>query len=243
MLAATWVTAIATVGLLVGAILATIYAVRTFQAQSGEIKKLDQDRADQKALTRQQIDVLRLQANELRLRRAQRGLDPALWSHLLPVAPPEYLPEPPPPSESPEGPGPAGRSEQPPPVDQKTIEELAAALSGPAQQLLAWQEHQEGNTSGAGKPQQVLTVHIQNAGTEPVHDVEIRWQTGSQSAGQPDRIPVLAPETEETRSREIPPGSSQFGAIVTFRDAAGLSWHRKPDTGELALLPSPGQDD
>jgi len=71
MLAAAWVTAIAILGLLAGAIVTAIYAVRAFSEQSAEIRKLDQDRADQQALTRQQVDLLRLQARELRRGRPQ----------------------------------------------------------------------------------------------------------------------------------------------------------------------------
>ena len=71
MLVATRVTAIATAGLLAGAIVTAIYAVKTFGAQSRELKLMEQQRTDQQALTRQQIELLRLQARELQ--RAREG--------------------------------------------------------------------------------------------------------------------------------------------------------------------------
>jgi hypothetical protein len=66
MLSAAWVTAFATVGLLLGAIVTAWYAVKTFTAQAGQLKILELQRRDEQALTRQQIAILDLQAQQIR---------------------------------------------------------------------------------------------------------------------------------------------------------------------------------
>jgi hypothetical protein len=61
--------------LAVGAVVTTVYAIRAFRMQANEVSKLAQDRKDQQALSRQQVDVLQLQAQELRaaIRQRERG--------------------------------------------------------------------------------------------------------------------------------------------------------------------------
>jgi hypothetical protein len=55
----TWITAVATVGLLVGAVITAIYAVRAFDEQSRQL-------IDQREVNSEQTKVLRLQAEELK---------------------------------------------------------------------------------------------------------------------------------------------------------------------------------
>jgi hypothetical protein len=69
----TWITAIATVGLLVGAITTAIYAIRAFRAQAqavrdqaGMLKVQSEQLAEQRRINEKQTDVLELQAAELR---------------------------------------------------------------------------------------------------------------------------------------------------------------------------------
>jgi hypothetical protein len=66
MLAAAWVTAIATVGLLLGAIVTARYAIKTFTTQTNQLNLLELQRRDEQALTQQQIAVLDLQAQQMR---------------------------------------------------------------------------------------------------------------------------------------------------------------------------------
>ena len=68
----TWITAIATVGLLAGAIVTAIYAIRAFRAQSKEVsdqanmlKVQSQQLEEQRKINAEQTTVLRLQAKEL----------------------------------------------------------------------------------------------------------------------------------------------------------------------------------
>lgn len=60
-----WITAIATVGLLLGAIITARYAAKAFRTQSDQLK-------DQTRINDEQSKVLRLQAGELRESRAER---------------------------------------------------------------------------------------------------------------------------------------------------------------------------
>jgi hypothetical protein len=68
----TWIAAIATVVLAVGAGLTVWYAKKAFDLQSQELAEARQDRADQQALNRQQIAVLSLQAQDLRASLGER---------------------------------------------------------------------------------------------------------------------------------------------------------------------------
>jgi hypothetical protein len=70
LLMATWLTGLATAGLFLGAIVTAIYAVMTYRAQKREINLMGQQRDEQRALTRQQVDLLQLQAQALRGPRA-----------------------------------------------------------------------------------------------------------------------------------------------------------------------------
>jgi hypothetical protein len=69
----TWITAIATVGLLAGAIITAIYAIRAFRAQAKEISdqadmlQVQSDQfVEQRRINEKQTEVLDLQAAELR---------------------------------------------------------------------------------------------------------------------------------------------------------------------------------
>jgi hypothetical protein len=67
----TWVTAIATVILALGAIITSIFAIRAFGKQSEELGVLQQQANDQQALTSQQGELLKIQSGQLELQRQQ----------------------------------------------------------------------------------------------------------------------------------------------------------------------------
>lgn len=66
LLVATWTGAAATVGLLLGAVITSIFAIKAFDKQSQEVGLLQQELADQREANRQQAEVLKLQARDLR---------------------------------------------------------------------------------------------------------------------------------------------------------------------------------
>ncbi len=75
LLAATWTGAGATVGLLLGAVITSIFAIKAFVKQSQEVGLLQQELADQREANRQQAEVFRLQARELQESLAERQQD------------------------------------------------------------------------------------------------------------------------------------------------------------------------
>jgi len=66
MLAAAWLTAAATLGLFLGAVVTAIFAIKAFGKQSAEVGILQQQFAEQQEFNRQQAEVLNLQARDLR---------------------------------------------------------------------------------------------------------------------------------------------------------------------------------
>jgi hypothetical protein len=69
---ATWITALATAGLLVGAVLTARYAKKAFFKQSQEVALIQQQVKDQLAFNAEQVKLQRLQADDLRASLAQR---------------------------------------------------------------------------------------------------------------------------------------------------------------------------
>jgi type II secretory pathway pseudopilin PulG len=62
----TWLTALATAGLLIGAIVTAIFAIKAFRKQAKEVELLQEQLTDQQTFNRKQSGVLDLQAKELR---------------------------------------------------------------------------------------------------------------------------------------------------------------------------------
>jgi hypothetical protein len=101
LLAATWTGAGATVGLLLGAVITSIFAIKAFGKQSREVGLLQQELADQREANRRHAEVLRLQAQELReslderqQERGQKRRDQATrvftWVDVIQSQPPRY---------------------------------------------------------------------------------------------------------------------------------------------------------
>jgi hypothetical protein len=71
--AATWVTAVATVLLAVGAAITATFAYQALQRQSAEVKAIEQQVSDQKDLAASQAEMLKLQGGELKRAAAERN--------------------------------------------------------------------------------------------------------------------------------------------------------------------------
>jgi hypothetical protein len=72
-----WVTAIGTVGLLAGAVFTAVFAVQAFREQSKEVRLLEDQVSDQRTLALKQVEVLGLQAEEIRASLENRRQDQA----------------------------------------------------------------------------------------------------------------------------------------------------------------------
>ena len=68
----TWITAIATIGLLAGAIVTAVYAIRAFRGQAEMLKLQSEQLEEQRKINAEQTRVLALQAEELRESFAER---------------------------------------------------------------------------------------------------------------------------------------------------------------------------
>lgn len=96
---------------------------------------------------------------------------------------------------------------------------------------------------GAGS----VTATVRNTSQQPVHDLYLIWQLGTNRMGKPDRAPRLLPGQEVSFGRapdgeqEGPAaGAESLTAFLTFRDAAGVRWTVRED-GTLSDI-SPSHD-
>lgn len=78
-------------------------------------------------------------------------------------------------------------------------------------------------------------AHVTNSSDQPIYDAELRWHRGSGGYGEPNPEPlgILMPGDQTLRTRGFPMGTNleAAGATLRFRDAAGITWIRRPDGG------------
>lgn len=204
----TWITAIATVGLLAGAFVTAIYAIRAFSTQSQEVKDQagmlqiqSEQLAEQRRINAQQIKVLDLQARELR----------------------ESLDE---------------RKQE---AEQRKSAQAARVFISQKDQPAsskAWAKMwQEGDSKPTyPEPDHILASAVAvNASDSPIYDAELRWHRGSASHGDPnpELLGTIMPGSEAESTRDFPLDTNMAvsGAVLRFRDAAGVRWIRRPDGG------------
>lgn len=75
-----------------------------------------------------------------------------------------------------------------------------------------------------------------NSSGEPAYDAELRWHLGTAPHGDPNPEPIgtLMPASPiDSRGRVFPDDANLevCGAVLTFRDAAGVRWMRRSDGG------------
>jgi hypothetical protein len=92
-------------------------------------------------------------------------------------------------------------------------------------------------------PTEQYTIRAVNSSEQPIYDVRIRWYQGNApwiiDSQSEDFIKRIMPGTSEQRIRDLNGGGnlSACGAVVEFRDAAGITW-RCTDQGALEDLSS-----
>jgi hypothetical protein len=86
-----------------------------------------------------------------------------------------------------------------------------------------------------------IGLKVMNGSDEPVYEAELRWHLGTAPHGDPDPEPIgtVMPHQDVAKRRVFPQDANLeiCGAILTFRDAAGIKWTRSPD-GDLTEQPS-----
>lgn len=220
---ATLITAIATVVLAVFAIVTARYARKAFREQSREVAAIEQQVKDGQDVARQQAELLKVQSEQLELQRRQledqqaTNAEQAKVLRLQAAELQESLDE------------------------RKRQAELARGYQ--ARRVFLTEEPFGGRSSGQGSGQirgigtrpPSVTAAAHNTSDQPVYDAEFRWHLGSAGHGDPNPEPIgtLLPGDTHASTRDFPPGTNLHasGAVLTFRDAAGTMWMRRPDGG------------
>jgi hypothetical protein len=212
---ATQLTAVATAVLALFAIVTAFYAGQAFRKQSQEVSAIERQVKDQQELTRQQAELLKIQSGQLELQRQQ--LD-----HQRQVN--------------------AGQAE----VLKLQADDLRESLTArhraaeeqrKAQASKVFIMEAEGLSSPPSGPPAIpfVVARAVNSSDQPVYDVEFYWRRGSASHGEPNPEPlgILMPGEREEKSRDFPSDTNMAvsGAILRFRDAAGVRWIRRTDGG------------
>lgn len=209
------ITAIAIAVLAVFAIVTAFYARQAFRKQSQEVSVIERQVKDQQELTRQQAELLKIQSGQLELQRQQ--LD-----HQRQVN--------------------AGQAE----VLKLQADDLRESLT--ARQRVAEEQRKaqaskvfiveaEGLSRPPSGPPAVpfVVARAVNSSDQPIYEAEFYWRRGSASHGEPNPEPlgILMPGEREEKSRDFPSEANMAvsGAILRFRDAAGVTWIRRPDGG------------
>jgi hypothetical protein len=92
-----------------------------------------------------------------------------------------------------------------------------------------------------------LRAKVRNTSRQPIHDLHVIWQRGMVRMGKPDRAGRLMPGDAATFERLGPEATSDpvdpaiLGALLAFRDAAGVRWAVRED-GTLTDVVAPAQD-
>lgn len=210
------ITAIATAVLAVFAILTAYYARKAFLKQSQEVtdqasmlKVQSDELEEQRKINAEQTRVLALQAEELRESLGERKRE----------------------------------------ADQRRRAQAA--------QVFISEEHQPGSSvKGVTDSDRfgaiafgevdciVAAVTVENASNQPIYDAELRWYPGSADHGDPDPEPlgtIMPGQIIDDRSHDFPRDTNMadIGAILRFRDAAGVKWERRPDGGLVDQAQAP----
>ncbi len=92
-----------------------------------------------------------------------------------------------------------------------------------------------------------LRARVRNTSRQPIHDLHVIWQRGMVRMGKPDRAGRLMPGDEATFERLGPQATGGpvdpaiLGALLAFRDAAGVRWAARED-GTLTDVVAPIHD-
>lgn len=212
--------AVATAVLAVFAIVTACYARQAFRRQSRQVSAIERQAKDQHELTRQQAELLKIQSGRLEL--AGQQLDDQRTAS-------------------------AGQAKVLELLADELRESLAERQRAAEQQRKAQASkvfivEAEGLSRPTGGPPAVPFVVAQavNSSDQPVYDAEFYWRRGSAGHGEPNPEPlgILMPGEREEKSRDFPGETNMAvsGAILRFRDAAGVRWIRRPD-GRLREQP------
>ncbi len=225
------ITAIATVILAVFAIVTAFYARKAFRQQSKEVDAIEKQVKDQEELTRQQADLLKLQSGQLELQRKQHedqltAIEDQIRSNARQAEVLELQ-----------------ASDLRQSLDERKREAELRHRDQAARVFISETRQDPGrgepasfrDSSGLAIKGPAVQVYVKNTSDQPVYAAELRWHRGSEGHGEPNPEPVgtLMPGAEFRTVRAFPPRTNldASGAVLRFRDAAGITWMLRPDGG------------
>jgi hypothetical protein len=104
-----------------------------------------------------------------------------------------------------------------------------------AYRIYTWEERATSYLEGGTEPSNVVSINVRNTSDQPIYEVNFSWRINTSSgtvlAEQTIRTKPLMPGQDHYDTVPVPDGvaSTDFGAVVTFRDRAGLWWRARPD--------------
>ena len=235
---ATQLTAVATTVLAAFAIVTAWYARRAFLRQSQEVRAIEQQVQGGQELTRQQAELIKIQAEQFALQRQQfdeqRQVN-ARQAEVFELQATELR---------------ESLDERKREAEQRRNEQAARVFVSQADGVFvaddpsemldededSWTDITKAEAE-VGGGWQVAELTVVNTSDQPVYDAQLRWHRGSASHGWPNPEPLgtVMPGSEIKRTRRFPLGTNMpvSGAVLWFRDAAGVIWMRRPDGGLL----------
>lgn len=226
LLVATQVTAVATAVLAGFAIVTAIFAIAAFFKQRQEVRTLQQEAKDQQVLTEQQGELLTVQAGQLEVQRQQLDDQRKINEKQAEVA--------------------ALQAQELRESLGERKREAEERRRAQASRVFIYEERLDADprvsppelSARGERPQPVVVAYVMNTSQQPVYNVIIGWHLGTAPKGQHHRMPLM-PGAEDKDTEPVPPGAvpEMFGAVVFFRDAAGVTWRTRPD-GQLDEIPA-----
>ena len=232
------ITAIATVVLAVFAIVTAWYARGAFLKQSQEVRAIEQQVKDQEEVTRQQAKLLEIQGGQLELQRQQFDEQRAAiedqiranarQAEVLELQSAELR---------------ESLDERKQEAERRRSAQAARIFISQTNELPpGWDTLSAviATPASADSPKLEadrlpVLVTVVNTSDQPIYDAELRWHRGSAGHGDPNPQPVgtIMPGTQAEYGRVFPPDTNMAvsGAVLRFRDAAGVIWMRRPDGG------------
>jgi hypothetical protein len=212
---ATVFVALATSVLAIGAIVTAIFAILAFRKQTEEVGAIIQQVEDQRDLAQQQAELLKIQSGQLELQRQQFADQREANTRQAEVFDLQA-------------------SELRESLKERKREAADRRRAQASGVLLSQKRHPYVSNSvvmGAGSAW--VSATIVNNSSAPAYDVELQWHEGSAPDGEPNPEPVgvIMPGAEQSKRRVFSRNADLdvCGALVTFRDAAGITWMRSPD--------------
>lgn len=215
---ATQFSAVATAILAVFAVVTAVFAFLAFRKQSEEVGAIEQQVTDQQELTRQQAELLKVQSGQLELQHHQ--LDDQRQANARQA---EVL------------------ALQAADLRESLVERKREAVERrnalASRVSIAVKPLNKDHMADGGEQGPRLEAIVVNASErqQPVYDAKLYWHCGPDGYGtpNPELLGTLLTRDRNVYRRDFPPGTdlADSGAVLTFRDAAGVNWIRTEDGG------------